>query len=454
MKRIILLVGVASSFLLASCSTDANDVELMTSEQLSEKSSTLISPEQAKNATLNFFNSSKKAKSNGIPNVDESNLEEIQTLVNENDEPIIYVLNLKENQGFVVMSASVLERPILAYANEGRFDLDDVADHEGVNDWLMNKFLKISGLEDIGEPWSVDVPNQWNAMGIYIGIGLEDNNGNPIIWEPSVLIDENTEIYGPLLGDIKWGQRNGASTTTVMYNNTVRYNNCSGGIAPAGCVAVAMGQIMKYHNHPNLFNIADMYPYVTSGAPYPHNNINASNIANLLGHIGSNIGMNYSCTRSGAYSQDARTAFNVDYDYVTNQLQGMNLNSIKADVINGKPVYLDGYRSVEVVVTQRPIRLIFRMSIGKTKTKNRYYNGHAWVGDGYQKVTGYFHNPNNNTYFYATIADHVHMNWGWRGSFNGWYDYDLWEDINPIANPGNQTQYIYNQNMIDYITPN
>src|SRR5690554_2329059 len=116
----------------------------------------------------------------------------------------------------------------------------------------------------------------------------------------------------------------GASTTTVMYNNTVRYNNCSGGIAPAGCVAVAMGQIMKYHNHPNLFNIADMYPYVTSGAPYPHNNINASNIANLLGHIGSNIGMNYSCTRSGAYSQDARTAFNVDYDYVTNQLQGMN----------------------------------------------------------------------------------------------------------------------------------
>lgn len=128
-------------------------------------------------------------------------------MVNDKDEPIIYVLNLEENQGFVVMSASVLERPILAYANEGRFDLEDVAEQEGVNDWLMNKFLKISGLEDKGQPWSVDVPNQWNAVGIHIGVGLEDRDGNPIVWQPPVLNGEDTETHGPLLGDIRWGAK-------------------------------------------------------------------------------------------------------------------------------------------------------------------------------------------------------------------------------------------------------
>lgn len=191
------LIGVTISFWLASCSADANDVDLINTEELSEKSSTLISPTQAKNATINFFYNNRKIRSSGIPNVDEKNLEEIQTLVNDKDEPVLYVLNLQENQGFVVMSASLLERPILAYANEGRFDLEDVTDYEGVSDWLTTKFLKISGLEDIGIPWSEDVPNQWSALGIHIDVGLTDPDGNLIPWIPPVLIDENSETYGP-----------------------------------------------------------------------------------------------------------------------------------------------------------------------------------------------------------------------------------------------------------------
>lgn len=91
-------------------------------------------------------------------------------------------------------------------------------------------------------PPSNDALNQWNALGGAIGgIGLVDNDGNPIHWDPPVLVSEDTETHGPLLEDIAWRQRNGTSTTYVMYNNTVRYNNCAAGTAPAGCVAVAMG---------------------------------------------------------------------------------------------------------------------------------------------------------------------------------------------------------------------
>lgn len=166
MKRTILSVGFALSLLLTSCSTDFNDFESDSLEQTQEKASTLINVSQAKNAALNFVNNSKKNKAKGIPNVTEENLEEIQTLVNDEDQPVMYFLNLKENQGFVVMSASTLERPILAYSDSGRFDLETVADVEGVNDWLLTKYLKINGLENNGEYWSDDIPNQWNAVGV------------------------------------------------------------------------------------------------------------------------------------------------------------------------------------------------------------------------------------------------------------------------------------------------
>lgn len=371
-------------------------------------------------------------------------------MVNEADQPVLYVLNVKENNGFVVMSASTLERPILAYSDKGNFDLETLGDYDGVDDWLLTKYLKINGLERLGSPMVEDVQKQWNAVGVHIGVGLEDNNGNPINWEPAVLISENTETYGPLLGEIKWDQSNG--TTYVMYNNNVRFINCSvGGTTPAGCVAVAMGQIMKYHNHPNINNINTMYPYITVGSPYKYDTQPAYDIADLLEDIGTNVQMSYSCGGSGALSSNARVAFNTNYNYTTSNVLPMDLNTIKGDVINGKPVYLEGCRTMEVVVTKTPKKFIFGMTIGKTKTQTAYKNCHAWVTDGYEKVTGYYYNPNHNNYFYATIANHIHMNWGWGGSRNGWYDYDTWDNVSstiPDPNP-----YIYYQNMISNITP-
>lgn len=365
---------------------------------------------------------------------------------------MLYVLNLQENQGFVVMSASLLERPILAYANEGRFDLENITDCEGVSDWLTTKFLKISGLEDIGIPWSEDVPNQWSALGIHIDVGLTDPDGNLIPWNPPVLIDEDSETYGPLLGNIKWDQNNRYSSE-IMYNNNIRYNNCSAGTAPVGCGAVAMGQIMKYHNHPNMFNIATMYPYITVGAPYNYNTQPAYDVADFLGHIANNVNSYFYCDRSGGASQNAASAFSTYYDYTTSNLTPMNINTIKTDVINNKPVYLRGNATKKVVVVKSPKKIgVFRFSIGRTKTRTDYKDGHAWVGDGYQKITGYYYDSNVDRYFYATIADHVHMNWGWRGSRNGWYDYDMWTTIDGII--VTNVQYIYNQEMIHNITPN
>jgi len=45
------------------------------------------------------------------------------------------------------------------------------------------------------------------------------------------------------------------------------------------------------------------------------------------------------------------------------------------------------------------------------------------------------------------------MNWGWGGYLNGWYDYDTWERVAPYVH-NNSVDYIYDQKMINNITPN
>lgn len=47
------------------------------------------------------------------------------------------------------------------------------------------------------------------------------------------------------------------------------------------------------------------------------------------------------------------------------------------------------------------------------------------------------------------IASMINMNWGWNGQYNGWYDYENWNESNgdPSLN------YIYQQHMINNINP-
>ena len=376
-------------------------------------------------------------------------IKEVQTLVNENDQPVIYILNLHENSGFVVMSASFVEKPILAYGFEGNFDLDGLGDYGGVIEWTYTKFLKIDGLIKKGDPLDERITMQWNAVNPSFGFDLVDNNGNVVPWIPPVIVDQydETYTYGPLL-TTRWNQRlsNDPNTSVIGYNNYVRSYNCSLNIAPTGCVATAMGQIMKYFDKwPNAANLSlqTMPNLVNSNN---HQTQEAKNIALLMHELGQRFGMNYGCDGSGAHSGNARQALVNQYGYSATLVVALNYNPLVQNIFNHKPVYLDGCS--ERIVKTTPIRL-GKWSIGKTTYK---YDGcHAWVADGYEKIertttydTGYT--------FTTVIADNFHMNWGWGGSYNGWYDYEYWDDINGNNIP--DVDYIYKQNMIYNITPN
>jgi len=148
----------------------------------------------------------------------------------------------------------------------------------------------------------------------------------------------------------------------IGYNNFVRYYNCPNGTAPAGCVAVAMGQIMKYHNHPNIYNINTMPNKVIYDN---HTSQNAKNVAYLLQNIGYNVNMSYGCDFSGAYSVTARTAFVSNYSYDASNLVNSNYYLAEQSISNNRPIYADGCRTKNVKSV--PIDLgVFGWTVGKT----------------------------------------------------------------------------------------
>ena len=71
-------------------------------------------------------------------------------------------------------------------------------------------------------------------------------------------------------------------------------------------------------------------------------------------------------------------------------------------------------------------------------------NRHTWVCDGYMysKYCLYF----NGVYVGINEFEHLHMNWGWNGTADGWYSVD---SFNPINDEGS-----HNLNFIKRMTIN
>lgn len=355
---------------------------------------------------------------------------------------------MKNNSGFVIMSASLSERPILAYSNKGTFELDGIDKLDGVFDWLALRYFRINSMIENGTLPTAEINNQWALIAPSLNLYFVDNDGNPIHYTPIAIVNEITtyEVYGPFL-TTRWDQRlsNIPSYPHIRYNNFVRHKNCSDSlVTPAGCVAVAMGQIMKYYNHPNIYNINSM-PNVVNNLNWNTNE--AKNIARLMKDIGEKVNMNYSCNSSGASSQTARNAFVNNYSYNASNLSPINKSVLIQNLKTLKPVYLRGCREKKIVCT--PKKVIGKWTIGKTKYA--YTQCHAWVADGCEEINITREFEDGSTYT-STMTNYISMNWGWGGSDNGFYHYltiddSVWGNIAHI-------DFIYEQKMIANIIPN
>ena len=228
------------------------------------------------------------------------------------------------------------------------------------------------------------------------------------------LAAEDTDSVGPLLGDIKFGQGDPFRGKTPIRNN----QHCL-----AGCVAVAMAQIMTYYRHPEVCHGSISYKTETlnitvsldlEGYRIDWDNIlpnylngyssaQAEAVADLLYACGATTRMDYNLDGSGTnaeyvgdalvtffgYSSDVESLARADY--TDTQWYEILQSELKA----GRPILM---RSMQPSGA-----------------------GHAYVMDGYYVQKGYEKYP----YF--------HFNWGWEGKDDGWFllnnlqagDYDL-----------------------------
>jgi hypothetical protein len=161
-----------------------------------------------------------------------------------------------------------------------------------------------------------------------------------------------------------------------------------------GCVATAMAQILRYWGHP----CSQAYNYATM----PNNSGN-SEVQRMMRDLGNAVDMDYGCDGSGADGDKTDNAFKDDFCFSSasrsNYGSGSYLTVIQ-DINAEKPVLLDG-------CSERKQVWGFLWY--------KYSDCHMWVCDGYEL---------NQNSCYSTLK--FHMNWGWGGSFNGWYGSNSW----------------------------
>ena len=228
------------------------------------------------------------------------------------------------------------------------------------------------------------------------------------LWQQLQTYDSNYLRNGSEIGPFistKWGQSESNDRwpwdrDPYAYNALVSENGQNCDKCSAGCVAVALAQIMKVWNYPirnpqqcvdfswnNMPNIL----ILQSNCNY---NVEKIAVAHLIRDCGQSTKMHY-CTNgmtcgSGSDIDNACHAFRM-YGY--------------SDVIPLQRSECPNWVSLIIneLDNERPIDYFGKNGMG--------YGGHSFVCDGYKERTllgGY----------------KFHFNWGWNGKYNGWFVLD------------------------------
>jgi len=331
-------------------------------------------------------------------------VERVETFTNDSGMPIYYIVYLQPS-GFVIVPADDLVEPIIGFVEQGTYDpsLDNPLGALVTND--LN-----------GRIWAVRDIQRLEATG-----AMEKALESQAKWDQLESFADGFGIMGlgsisdvrvaPLIQSL-WGQR--AACSLWCYNYYVSLNIIGSGYA--GCVATAMAQLMRYHEHPTDGIGVNNYTIYINGSEDDANTLggdenggqyswsdmvlepNCDNytatrwkaIGALCHDAGLSVNMNYrnvSPPGSTADTRDAADAFTSLFGY-GNAVKGYNSGSeIGAGLTNMINPNLDA---------KDPVLLGIKKGT----------SGHAVVCDGY----GY----NSGTMYH-------HLNMGWDGNYNAWY---------------------------------
>jgi len=307
-------------------------------------------------------------------------------LIEENSTALYYVLNFSgANAGFVLVSATDAVTPVLAYSFVGPYSEEDQPPQLEI---VLNSYKEqLKYAIEQPEVYNADVAAEWARLDI----------------EPKDFTRGADHLQmGPLLQN--------------TWNQSFPYNELCPGGALVGCVAVCMGQLMKYWSHPIQGEGSHSYYHSNYGTlsadfgatTYAYDSMPNSTyesclpMAKLLHHCGVAVEMNYGTSSSGAYilgytgaMKAMQDYFKFDPDMYYDKRYKYSDSAWHEKIFNE----IDNYRPMIYIGSDW-------MSL----------NLHTWNLDGYELV--------------GELA-HFHMNWGWGGLYNGYYYLD---DLSPGNN--------------------
>lgn len=310
-----------------------------------------------------------------------------------------YVFPNANSKGFTIVSGDDRLPEIVGYSSQGSYDENNLP--EGFISF-MKAYQNLYNKVNLGDA---------EALKNLAEIKAWRNKKNASA--------ASTSAVAPLLGNIEWDQ-------TSPYNNMCpRYDSVH--VAATGCVATAMAQVMAYYKYPKQLK-ADIPGYVNrwNGIPmeiptitreegvYDWDNMlpkynkeaNATQqqkdaVAKLMYHCGAAVQMNYGPESAASVSASKLAKY---FGYDADLMMDLNRSTFSLD------------KWMQIIDTElaagRPVLYGGQASDG----------GHQFICDGKDGEGLY------------------HINWGWSGSQNGYFDLSLLNPEKGGTGSGNSTE--------------
>ena len=367
---------IGSIFIINSCQKEntiektstANQSFILNDQEACTISETLFSSKQLRSLKAADTNSSQKSKK----------VKDI-TPYSDNNKLIAYYVVNYEDGGFAVLSADKRLSPILAFSDCNSLSNDVDENLSPIEFWFQTIKEKIEFVRKNNIPATKQIQQEWK--------NLESGNSDFVFLKSAPPDTQCTDSYhqvGPFLSTT-WNQKCGFNDLLKL-GSEIGCTNLPCSRVLAGCVPIAMAQVMKYNQLPTSYNWALM-----------PNASGSSETSRLIKAIHDVLPLYYDCNSTGSTDPNAAMVLRNNFGYSKATCSNYNYLNVVSDLDRNRPVILGGHSSSA---------------------------GHTWVCDGYKENTICMYDDYGNS-IGACSYMFLHMNWGWMdGKGNGWFSFD------------------------------
>lgn len=400
MKRnyIYLLAMSFLLMLLGSCSQDADlggDQSLTSKIPAVQPTTRVVSINQAEDFAKKSFGAIQSNESSPqTRSLASANSAKVETILGDNGEPVLYVVNFGDNGGFMLLSADKeSSNTMIAFNTTGKLDLNETSPDSPMGLMIAEQKAIISKKIEEGIHKDAQCYEMWEYLGTSSDVTIE-------IELSSVGQAGNTRgthkgswgltQVGPwaTVSNCIWGQANGYNADAPIPN-----------VHLAGCPAVAVGLLCKTWSYPAIYEYRDMPNSL------PSTTRTSNPISRMFRDIANKIPEYiWGTTTSGAQEipilQGLRTL-----GYNSAKSGAYDFNTAYGNINNWYPVLLGGFSNS---------------------------GGHIWIADGYAEIRWTVTRKFLGIVIdrWTEYSDNFYMNWGGYGSSNGWVDQASWPMYN------------------------